>query len=90
MIEMKCLAGRQHRVQGEDRTYLVIKSPTFTAGLSVLILLKMIESIDMTLCVISFLVYSKIEVYRGIPYFLIFALKHRLWVLIRTASMRRL
>ena len=26
------------------------------------------------------------EVYRGIHYFLIFALKHRLWVLVRTAS----
>ena len=32
------------------------ESNTFTAELSVLILLKMIESIDMTLCVISFLV----------------------------------
>ena len=26
------------------------------------------------------LLYSKIGVYRGIQYFLIFALKHRLWV----------
>ena len=33
------------------------ESNTFTAELSVLILFKMIESIDMTLCVISFLVY---------------------------------
>ena len=32
------------------------ESNTFTAELSVLILFKMIESIDMTLCVISFLV----------------------------------
>ena len=32
------------------------------------------------------LVYSKTGVYRGIHYFLIFALKHRLCVLIRTAS----
>ena len=28
-------------------------------------------------------------VYRGIHYFLIFALKHRLWVLVRTTSLRR-
>ena len=28
-------------------------------------------------------------VYRGIPIFLIFASKHRLWVLVRTASARR-
>ena len=35
------------------------------------------------------LLYSKTGVYRGIHFFLIFALKHRLWVLIRTASMRR-
>ena len=28
--------------------------------------------------------YSKIEVYTGIHFFLIFALKHRLWVLVRT------
>ena len=59
MIEMKCLAltGTQHRAMSEDRTYLVIKKEsTFTAELSVLILFKMIESIDMTLCVISFLV----------------------------------
>ena len=30
---------------------------------------------------------SKIGVYRGIHYFLIFALKHELWVLVRTASL---
>ena len=61
MIEMQCLAltGTQHRVQGEDRTYLVIKSP---ADLSVLILFKMIESIDMTLCVVSFLVNTTVPV----------------------------
>ena len=35
------------------------------------------------------LLYSKTGVYTGIHFFLIFALKHRLWVLIRTASMRR-
>ena len=35
------------------------------------------------------LLYSKIVVYRGIHNFLIFALKHRLWVLVRTASLRR-
>ena len=48
LIGMKCLAltGTQHRVPGEDRTYL---------ELSVLILFKMIESIDMTHSVISFL-----------------------------------
>ena len=33
--------------------------------------------------------YSKIGVYRGKHYFLIFALKHRLWVLVRTASLGR-
>ena len=64
---MKCLAGKQHRVRGEDRTYLVIKSPTLSQlSISVLILFKMIESIDMTLCVISFLVenfYHKMHVY---------------------------
>ena len=31
-------------------------------------------------------VNSKTGVYRGIHYFLIFALKHILWVLVRTAS----
>ena len=35
------------------------------------------------------LVYSKTGVYRGIHYFLIFAPKHRLWILVRTASVRR-
>ena len=34
------------------------------------------------------LLYSKTGVYRGIPIFLIFAPKHRLWVLVRTASPR--
>ena len=34
------------------------------------------------------LLYSKTGVYRGIHYFLIFPLKHRLWVLARTASVR--
>ena len=33
------------------------------------------------------LLYSKTGVYRGIHFFLIFALKHRLRVLIRTASL---
>ena len=32
------------------------------------------------------LLYSKGGVYRGIPIFLIFAPKHRLWVLVRTVS----
>ena len=32
----------------------------------------------------------KLGVYRGIHNFLIFALKHRLWVLVRTAPLRRL
>ena len=32
------------------------------------------------------LLYSKTWVYRGTPIFLIFAQKHRLWVLVRTAS----
>ena len=54
MIGMECLAltGTQHRVPSEDRT----RVHTFPAELSVLILFKMIGSIDMTLRVISFLV----------------------------------
>ena len=32
------------------------------------------------------LLYSKTGVYRGIHFFLIFALKHRFWVLVRTAA----
>ena len=35
------------------------------------------------------ILYSKIGVYRGVPYFLIFAPKHGLWVLVRTTSLRR-
>ena len=35
------------------------------------------------------LLYRKTGVCRGIPIFLIFAPKHRLWVLVRTASVRR-
>ena len=35
------------------------------------------------------LLYSKTGVYRGIHYFLITAQKHKLWVLVRTASPRR-
>ena len=35
------------------------------------------------------LLYSKTGVCRGIPIFLIFAPKHRLWVLVRTTSARR-
>ena len=35
------------------------------------------------------LLYSKTAVYRGINIFLIFALKHRMWVLVRKASVRR-
>ena len=37
-------------------------------------------------CNVHPLLYSKTGVYRGIHYFLIFALKHRLWVLAKTAS----
>ena len=43
----------------------------------------------MSVCFISSytpLFYSKTGVYRGIHYFLIFALKHKLWVFVRTAS----
>ena len=32
------------------------------------------------------LLYSKTGVYRGLHYFLMFALKHILWVLVRTAA----
>ena len=35
------------------------------------------------------LLNSKTGAYRGIHFFLIFAPKHRLWVLVRTASLRR-
>ena len=35
------------------------------------------------------LIYSKTGVYRGIPIFLNFDPKHRLWVLVRTTSPRR-
>ena len=35
------------------------------------------------------LLYGKTGEYRGILYYLIFALKHILWVLVRTTSMRR-
>ena len=35
------------------------------------------------------LLYSKTGDYRGIHFFSYFALKHRLWVLVRTASLRR-
>ena len=35
------------------------------------------------------LLYSKTGVCRGIPIFLIYAPKYRLWVLVRTASARR-
>ena len=31
-------------------------------------------------------IYSKTGVYRGIHYFIIFALKHRLWVPVKTGS----
>ena len=34
-------------------------------------------------------IYSKTGVFRGIPIFLIFAPKHRLWVLVRTTSVMR-
>ena len=47
---------------------------------------------NMSVCLIPHytpLLYSKSGVYRGIHYFFIFALKHILWVLARTASMRR-
>ena len=35
------------------------------------------------------LLYSKTGFYRGIPILLLFAPKHKLWVLVRTASVRR-
>ena len=35
------------------------------------------------------LLYNKTGVCRGIPIFLIFAPKHRLWVLVRTASIKK-
>ena len=50
------LTGTPHRVPSEDRSR--VQHYAFPAELSVLILFKMIESIDMTLCVISFLVLN--------------------------------
>ena len=53
---------------------------------------KFVHQENMSVCLIppyTPLLYSKTGVYRGIHYFLIFALKHILWVLVRTASMRR-
>ena len=50
----------------------------------------LIHQDNMSVCFIppyTLLLYSKTGVYRGIHYFLIFALKHILWVLVRTASM---
>ena len=47
---------------------------------------------NMSVCLIppyTPLLYSKTGVYRVIHYFHSFALKHILWVLVRTASMRR-
>ena len=47
---------------------------------------------NMSLCFIppyTSLLHSKTGVYRGLHYFLIFAVKHILWILVRTASMRR-
>ena len=44
---------------------------------------------NMSVYCITPLLYSKTWVCRGIPIFLIFAPKHRLWVLIRTAAPRR-
>ena len=44
---------------------------------------------NMSLCLIppyTPILYSKTGVYRGLHHFLIFALKHILWVLVRTAS----
>ena len=54
MIGMACpaLTGTPHRVPSEDQSR--VQHYAFPAKLSVLILFKMIESIDMTLCVISF------------------------------------
>ena len=53
-------------------------------------LLKMRTSIDIfknEKCKVTFgFEYSKTGVYRGKHFFLIFAPKHRFWVLIRTAS----
>ena len=53
---------------------------------------KTLHQDNMSVCFIppyTPLLYSKSGVYRGKHYFLIFALKHRLWVLVRTASLRR-
>ena len=54
------LTGTPHRVLSEDRSR--VQHYAFPAELSVLILFKMIESIDMTLCVISFLVIVFVQV----------------------------
>ena len=47
---------------------------------------------NMSVCLIppyTPLLYSKTGVYRGLHYYLIFALKHILWVLVRATLMRR-
>ena len=48
-----------------------------------LILFKRIESIDMTLCVISFLVIVNWSLQVTL-FFLISVVEHRLWVIVRT------
>ena len=53
--EVSC-SDQEHSIA--SRVRIDQESNTFPAELSVLILFKMIESIDMILCVISFLVYN--------------------------------
>ena len=66
-------------VAGEIGRFSVVKARAKTSGKHVPAMYTPLNPI----------LYSKTGVSRGIPIFLIFALKHRLWVLVRTASARR-
>ena len=60
---------------------------------AVLVMFSIFNQYNMSVCFIppyTPLFCSKTGVYRGIHIFLIFALKHRLKVLVRTATLRRL
>ena len=62
------------------------KSDTRSTGVQ----LKSAAKISTMIGLITQLLYSKTGVYRGIHYFLNFALKHRFWVLVRTASSKNM
>ena len=79
-----------HTVVGRRLTFLFIESHfTCLHRSSAYRTYRCRCNIRKTLLPYTPLLYSKTVVYRGIPIFLIFAPKHRLWVLVRTASPRR-